>query len=60
MRWQRTPGVFFKLGSFTVEDVRDAWGRITDFAEANAPEEDDTGTGINSPQLTQIVQGSKL
>ena len=60
VRWQRTPGVFFKMDSFTVENVRDSWGKITDFTDATAPEEEGTATGINSPQLTQVIHGSKL
>ncbi|KAL1524847.1 hypothetical protein AB1Y20_019727 [Prymnesium parvum] len=59
VRWQRSAGVFFDLESFSVEDVRDAWGRITDFTNATSPEEEGT-VGVNSPQLAQILHGSKL
>ncbi|KAL3902740.1 MAG: hypothetical protein SGPRY_011943 [Prymnesium sp.] len=59
VRWQRSPGVFFKLGEFTIEDVSAAWDKVTDFSDATAPEEEGS-IGPNSPQLAQILHGSKL
>jgi NAD(P)-dependent dehydrogenase (short-subunit alcohol dehydrogenase family) len=60
VRWQRSAGVFFEIegGGFTPEDVQRAWGGITDFAGATAPQEEGTATGIRTPQLAQII--SKL
>ncbi len=38
LRWERTKGVSFHLGrSFTVEDVRQKWAQIGDFADATHP-----------------------
>jgi len=60
VRWQRSPGVFFNIEGkgFTPEDVQRAWAAITDFAAGTAPEDEGTATGINTPQLAQII--SKL
>ncbi len=56
VRWHRSPGAFFDIErGFSVEDVRDAWGRITDFSDAGSPEEEGTATGLGSPQLKQVL-----
>jgi hypothetical protein len=55
VRWQRTVGAFFDIDEgFCAEDVCAAWGAITDFSTATAPEEDDA-INLNSPQLKQIL-----
>lgn len=56
VRWQRSPGAYFDIDhGFTPEDIQSSWDKVTDFRDGVAPEEEGTATGINTPQLTQIL-----
>ncbi|DAZ93298.1 TPA: hypothetical protein N0F65_012464 [Lagenidium giganteum] len=52
VKWQRSPGHFFDISKeITIEDVQAQWSKITDFTNAEDPEQEEI-----SPQIKQIME----
>ena len=59
LRWQRTQGGQFDLDTYTPENVRDNWGKINDFTDAEYPEGPSEGMAKMVENATRWMEKQK-